>query len=90
MKQTSLVTHGFNKYPKTTRRAVFLNEMERIVPWIDIRKLIEPHYSQAGNGRPPLANCSITWIEPILLAQWMVKHFLLNSSIIVSIRILPP
>jgi IS5 family transposase len=33
MKQTALASHGFNKYAKTTRRAVFLNEMERIVPW---------------------------------------------------------
>jgi hypothetical protein len=33
MKQTSLARHGFNKYAKTTRRSVFLNEMERIVPW---------------------------------------------------------
>jgi transposase, IS5 family len=54
MKQTSLASHGFKKYAKTTRRAVFLNEMERIVPWTDICKLIEPHYPKAGNGRPPI------------------------------------
>ncbi len=37
-----------------------------------------------------LANCSITWTDPIPLAQKMVKNFLLNSSIRLSMRILPP
>jgi IS5 family transposase len=50
MKQTSLASHGFNKYAKMTRRSVFLNEMERIVPWADICKLIEPHYPKSGKG----------------------------------------
>ena len=32
MKQQTLATQGFDKYAKTTRRAVFLNEMDRVVP----------------------------------------------------------
>jgi len=32
MKQLTLATAGFECYPKTTRRAVFLGEMERVVP----------------------------------------------------------
>ena len=31
MKQKTLATLGFDKYAKTTRRAVFLGEMDRVV-----------------------------------------------------------
>jgi IS5 family transposase len=44
---------GFEKYAKTTRRAQFLSEMERIVPWSELCELIAPVYPVAGNGRPP-------------------------------------
>ena len=33
MKQLTLATAVFDRYAKTTRRAVFLAEMERVVPW---------------------------------------------------------
>lgn len=54
MKQTTLAEGGFEKYAKTTRRAVFLEEMDRVVPWAELCALIEPHYPKAGNGRPPI------------------------------------
>ena len=33
MKQMTLATAGFERYAKTTRRASFLAQMERVVPW---------------------------------------------------------
>ena len=45
---------GFERYSKSTRRAVFLAEMDAIVPWAKLVALIEPHYPKAGNGRPPM------------------------------------
>ena len=54
MKQLTLATTGFEKYSKTTRRAIFLTEMERVVPWSKLCELIEPYYPTAGNGRPPI------------------------------------
>ena len=54
MKQQTLV--GFERYGKTTRRAQFLAEMERVVPWSELLAPIEPVYpkvSEAG-GRPPV------------------------------------
>lgn len=44
---------GFEKYAKTTKRAQFLSDMDRIVPWTDLCQLIAPVYPVAGNGRPP-------------------------------------
>lgn len=51
-KQLTLGT-GFEKYARTTRRAQFLGEMDRIVPWTELCELIAPVYPTAGNGRPP-------------------------------------
>lgn len=45
---------GFERYSKSTRRTAFLAEMDAIVPWAKLVALIEPHYSKAGNGRPPI------------------------------------
>src|SRR5208337_3765406 len=42
------------RYTKKTKRALFLEEMERVVPWGELCALIEPHYPKAGNGRPPV------------------------------------
>jgi IS5 family transposase len=44
MKQLTLAAVGFERYAKTTRRAGFLAEMERVVPWPALCALIEPFY----------------------------------------------
>ena len=45
---------GFEQHRKTTRRDVFLDTMHRIVPWVALCAVIEPHYPKRGNGRPPI------------------------------------
>ena len=71
MKQLTLAAVGFERYVKTTRRAAFLTEMERIVPWSALCGLIEPFYPKPGNGRPPVG------VERMLrlyfLQQWFLK-----------------
>ncbi len=52
--QMTLAGTGFEKYTKTTRRAQFLTEMDRVVPWRELCARIEPVYPKAGNGRPPV------------------------------------
>ncbi len=44
---------GFERYMKTTKRAQFLSDMDRIIPWSELCELIAPVYPVAGNGRPP-------------------------------------
>jgi len=53
--QATVAGAGFEKYAKRTRRAQFLGEMERIVPWQELCELIAPVYPSAGDqgGRPP-------------------------------------
>ena len=52
--QLTLAGTGFEKYTKTTRRAQFLAEMDRVVPWRELCARIEPVYPKPGNGRPPV------------------------------------
>ncbi len=59
MKQMTLAaaadsTAGFERYRKPTRRDVFLAEMQTLVPWARLVALIESHYPNPGNGRPPI------------------------------------
>lgn len=51
-KQMTLAGSGFEKYAKTTRRAQFLADMERVVPWAELCALIEPVYPKGEGGRP--------------------------------------
>jgi len=55
MKQMTFAALGFGRYAKTTRKATFLGEMDKVVPWARLCALIAPHYPKAGNGRPLIA-----------------------------------
>ena len=54
MRQLTLASVNFDEHGKLTRRAAFLSEMDRVVPWRELCALIEPFYPKAGNGRPPV------------------------------------
>jgi IS5 family transposase len=44
----------FKKYGRKSRRELFLDEMELVVPWSGLLALVRPHYAVAGNGRRPV------------------------------------
>lgn len=52
MKQISLGT-GFEMSAKRTRKRIFLEEMERVVPWVELVAQIVPHMPSGKTGRPP-------------------------------------
>src|SRR5260370_41577075 len=54
MKQQPLT--GFEKYGKTTRRAQFLSDMDRIIPWPEMTAAVATVYPKIGEqgGRPPI------------------------------------
>ena len=53
---------------KRTRREIFLAEMERVVPWKALLKVIEPHYPVAGRGRRPYALACMLRVH--LMQNW--------------------
>ncbi|MGC2412431.1 MAG: IS5 family transposase [Stellaceae bacterium] len=73
MRQLTLATAGFERYGKTTRRAAFLAEMERVVPWAELCALIAPVYPAPGNGRPPVG------LERMLRIYFLQQWFNLSD-----------
>ena len=55
MRQKTLAEEGFEKYRKPTRREQFLDEMDQVIPWRDLCKVIKPFYPKPkGAGRRPV------------------------------------
>src|ERR1700689_1829504 len=71
--RTLAAMNGFDRYTKKTRRQVFLEEMEQVVPWKELCSLIEPHYPKPGNGRPPVG------VERMLRIYFLQQWFNLSD-----------
>jgi IS5 family transposase len=69
MKQQTFASQSsFEKYGRKSRRELFLDEMEVVVPWVELEALVEPHYPRAGNGRRPVG-LSIM-VRTYFMQQW--------------------
>src|SRR5437867_3826528 len=74
MKQRTLaMMTGFEQYTRKTRRAIFLEEMEQVVPWRELCALVEPHYPQPGKGRRPVG------VERMLRIYFLQQWFNLSD-----------
>ena len=73
MRQLTLATASFDKHGKVTRRAAFLAEMERVVPWRELCTVIDPFYPKPGNGRPPVG------LERMLRLHFLQQWFNLSD-----------
>lgn len=55
-RQASFADLEYASKKRQTRREVFLNEMEAVVPWSALLARLEPHYPKSGRrGRQPMA-----------------------------------
>ena len=54
MKQSTFASLSYSAKKKRTKRELFLDEMEGVVPWSALEAVIEPHYPKAGRrgGQP--------------------------------------
>lgn len=59
---------GLNLSIRRTRKAVFLDEMNLVVPWTELLSLIAPHAPRAKTGRPPFE--LVTMLRIHFLQQW--------------------
>lgn len=73
MKQLTLASTGFEKHAKTTRRSVFLSEMDRVVPWALLCERIQPVYPTGAGGRPPVS------LERMLRIYFLQQWFNLSD-----------
>jgi hypothetical protein len=70
MKQASL---GLGQSSKPTRRRLFLEEMDRVVPWNELVALITAYMPEGRRGRPPFA------VEVMLRIHFMQQWFNLSD-----------
>lgn len=73
MKQQSLGMVGFELATKRTRKREFLDEMNLIVPWLELVALIQPHAPLGKTGRPAFA------VETMLRIHFMQQWFGLSD-----------
>jgi len=75
MKKMSLSESGFEAKTKRTRKRVFLDEMNLVVPWAELVALIAPHPRMPGvkGGRPPFA------VETMLRIHFLHRWFNLSD-----------
>lgn len=74
MRQQSFAADDFEKYRKKTRKEVFLEEMNKIVPWRALSKVIKPYYpNPKGAGRRPIG------IERMLRIHFLQHWFELSD-----------
>jgi transposase, IS5 family len=73
MKQTTFASAAWDKKGKVTRRERFLAEMDAVIPWKHLNRLIEPHYPKAGQGTQPMPQ------ERMLRIYFMQQWFNLSD-----------
>jgi IS5 family transposase len=74
MHQKSFAAADFEKYRKKTRKEMFLEEMDQIVPWQEMSQAVEPHYpAPKGAGRRPIG------IERMLRIHFLQHWFELSD-----------
>jgi len=71
--QMSFASVNFERYAKTTRRAKFLDEMDRILPWSHLCEIVRPHYPTGDGGRPSIE------LERMLRIHFLQQWFNLSD-----------
>jgi len=66
--QTFAAQTGYEKYGRKSRREMFLDAMNQVVPWAELQALVEPHYAKAGTGRRPVGLAIM--LRTYFVQQW--------------------
>ena len=73
MRQPTFAALAYANKKKKTRREKLLEEMDQVVPWAQLIKVISKHYPKAGNGRPPVG------LEKMLRIYFLQQWFNLSD-----------
>lgn len=69
----SLANTGFKLITKPKRKREFLDEMDLLIPWSELLKLIAPHAPAGKTGRPPYST-------EVMLRIHLVQQFFGHSD----------
>ena len=53
MHQPTFASVEFEQKKRKTRRELFLERLDALMPWEELEARVEPHYPKAGQGRRP-------------------------------------
>jgi IS5 family transposase len=70
MKQTTI---ALNLTAKKTRKQLFLDQMDKVVPWAQLVEVIAPYYPEGKTGRPPFS------LQTMLRVHFMQQWFTLSD-----------
>src|SRR5271166_2996863 len=71
--QRTFASMAWSGKGKVTRRERFLAEMDAVIPWPRLVRLIEPYYPKTGRGRQPLG------LEKMLRIYFLQQWFNLSD-----------
>ena len=72
--QPTFASLAYDTKRKKTRREKFLGEMDEVMPWEELVKLVGEHYPKAGNGRQPMP------LERMLRIYFLQQWYGLSDS----------
>ena len=59
---------GIEKYGRKSRKELFLDAMNELVPWAELESIVEPHFPKVGQGGRPAALS--TMLRVFFVQQW--------------------
>lgn len=72
-KGPSFASLAYDNKKKKTRREKFLEEMDQVIPWEELLKIVKKYYPKAGNGRQPMP------VERMLRIYFMQQWYSLSD-----------
>jgi len=66
--QTLASQSSFARFGRKSNRELFLDQMNQVVPWVELLALVEPVYHKAGSGRQPVGLAIM--LRTYFLQQW--------------------
>ena len=73
---------------KITRKQVFLDQMDQVVPWAALVELIAPYYPEGKTGRPPFS--LLTMLRVHFMQQWFTLSDLAMEEAFFDTLLYPP
>ena len=74
MRHRTPAEKSFKKYRRPTRREQFLDEMDRVIPWRELCKVIKPFYPKPKGAGPDAGR--LVWSECCAFSETMVVEII--------------
>lgn len=70
MEQMTFSEAEYQNMKRKTRREIFLERMDKLIPWERLEKKVARHYPKGENGRPPYPLSAMLRVHCYLQSSW--------------------